>query len=244
MKNIFKITFVIIGTLIGDGFASGQEMHIFFFSYGTNGLWGLLISSILMGIIIYKTLKMVDKYGISNYKELIDIIINKNYKQKYLNLKYILNLVVNIFILVTFFIMVAGFGAYFEQAIGINHFFGSIIISILCFIVFMTSVKGLVKVNQILIPILILLICLIGVLNFIKIDWNIAIDNIYAQSKTGWLLSSILYCSYNSILLIPTLITLKNYIKNKNNIILVSIFTTLIVILLSTILFFILICQI
>ena len=82
MKNIFKITFVIIGTLIGAGFASGQEMHIFFFSYGTNGLWGLLISSILMGIIIYKTLKMVDKYGISNYKELIDIIINKNYKQK------------------------------------------------------------------------------------------------------------------------------------------------------------------
>ena len=34
MKNVLKIVFVIIGTLIGAGFASGQEMYIFFFSYG------------------------------------------------------------------------------------------------------------------------------------------------------------------------------------------------------------------
>ena len=43
-KDIMKIVFVIIGTMIGAGFASGQEMYLFFFSYGLNGIIGILIS--------------------------------------------------------------------------------------------------------------------------------------------------------------------------------------------------------
>ncbi len=30
IKNIYKMTFVIVGTIIGAGFASGQEIYIFF----------------------------------------------------------------------------------------------------------------------------------------------------------------------------------------------------------------------
>ena len=37
-KNIMKIVFVIIGTMIGAGFASGQEIYLFFFSYGLEGV--------------------------------------------------------------------------------------------------------------------------------------------------------------------------------------------------------------
>ena len=46
-KNIFKVTFVIIGTIIGAGFASGQEILIFFNNYGFYGLIGLIFSIIL-----------------------------------------------------------------------------------------------------------------------------------------------------------------------------------------------------
>ena len=69
MKNIFKVVFVIIGTLIGAGFASGQEIYLFFFSYGIKGIIGIIVSSILMGIIIYKTLVIVDTFDVKNYKE-------------------------------------------------------------------------------------------------------------------------------------------------------------------------------
>lgn len=117
MKNILKVVFVIIGTLIGAGFASGQEMYVFFFSFGIKGLIGILISSILMGIIIYKTLKLINNYPINNYKELLEILLSKS---KYKNIKNIINFLVNIFILVTFFIMIAGFGAYFEQEFSVN----------------------------------------------------------------------------------------------------------------------------
>ena len=42
---MFKIIFVIIGTIIGAGFASGKEILTFFNVYGYYGLFGLLISN-------------------------------------------------------------------------------------------------------------------------------------------------------------------------------------------------------
>ena len=71
MSNILRVVFVIIGTLIGAGFASGQEVYLFFYSYGIKGIVGIFISSILMGIIIYKTLILVKENDINNYKDLL-----------------------------------------------------------------------------------------------------------------------------------------------------------------------------
>ena len=62
MKNVLKVVFVIIGTLIGAGFASGQEVYLFFFSYGMKGLIGILISSIIIGVVIYSTFNILNKY--------------------------------------------------------------------------------------------------------------------------------------------------------------------------------------
>ncbi|MBR3255614.1 MAG: hypothetical protein IKF97_05320 [Clostridia bacterium] len=241
MKNILKIVFVIIGTLIGAGFASGQEMYIFFFSYGINGIFGILISSSLMGFIIYKTLKLINKYNIKNYKDLINITINLPTKNNYFNIKNIINIVINIFILITFFIMIAGFGAYFEQEFNFNHYIGSTILAIMCFCVFMNSVKGLVKINQFLIPILIFLIVIIGIINLKSINFLNLNNLILRTNNSSWFISSILYCSYNSILLVPALITLRDFIKNKKQILIISLISSLIIILLSVILFLLLI---
>lgn len=240
MKNVLKVTFVIIGTLIGAGFASGQEMYIFFYSYGLNGLFGLVISSLLMGLIIYKVLKMIEKNNITNYKEFLDTIVNKSFKRKYFNIKNIFEIIINIFILITFFIMIAGFGAYFEQSFGINHFLGSMILAVLSFIVFLSSVKGLVKVNEILIPILIGLICIVGILNFSNLNFKDFSNNLIQNNSSNWFINAILYCSYNSILLIPSIIALNEYIKNKKENILITILTFLITLVLSITLFSIL----
>ena len=73
--NILKVAFVIIGTLIGAGFASGQEVYTFFFSYGINGILGIIISSLIIGYTIYKTFKIIEKNNIKNYKEFLDFFI-------------------------------------------------------------------------------------------------------------------------------------------------------------------------
>lgn len=235
MKNTLKIVFVIIGALIGAGFASGQEIYIFFFSHGIQGLLGIIISSVLMGVIIYNTLNILNKYDINNYKEFLDVLIEKNS-----TIKNIINIVINIFILITFFIMIAGFGAYFKQEFGINSIIGSIILAMLNFIIFNKSIRGVVKANGILIPILILFLVIIGLLCAKGI--NILELQKYVMKTNGlkWILDAILYCSYNSILLIPVIITLKNYIKNKKQTISVSAITTVIVITLSIMIYIIL----
>lgn len=241
MKNILKVVFVIIGTLIGAGFASGQEIYLFFFSYGIKGIVGIIVSSILMGVVIYKTLIIVDKYQLKNYKEFLNVYMPKEKKLISVNIKSIINIVINAFILITFFIMIAGFGAYFEQELGINKIIGSVILAILSFVVFMTSVKGVVKVSEILVPILIIFITIIGVINIKDINLIELENYIIRVNNSNYLLSGILYCSYNSILLIPVLITLKNYIKDKRQIRIIAISTTIILILLSMIIFLLLV---
>ena len=59
MKNILKIVMIIIGTLIGAGFASGREIYLFFMKYGNLGKIGIAVSAILTGIIIYSALRKV-----------------------------------------------------------------------------------------------------------------------------------------------------------------------------------------
>lgn len=58
------------------------------------------------------------------------------------------------------------------------------------------------------------------------------------EENTGnWFITSILYASYNCVLLIPVLISIKNYISNSKNIKYISIIVTLITIILLTIIF-------
>lgn len=236
MKNVLKVVFVIIGTLIGAGFASGQEVYLFFFSYGMEGLIGILISSIIIGVVIYSTFNILNKCKINTYKDFLNILLPKNTK-----LKIIANFIINIFILITFFIMIAGFGAYFEQEIGINRLVGSLVLAIITFIVFMTSIKGVVKVNELLVPILIGFIFIIGIIS-IKDTHILNLENYVIRTNyTNFSLSAVLYSSYNSILLIPVLITLNNYVKNKKQIFYISFISVIVTILLSIIIFLLLV---
>ncbi len=236
MKGILKVVFVIIGTMIGAGFASGQEMYLFFFSYGKEGLIGIVISCCIIGLVINQTFNIVNKYQIDTYKEFLDILIKKNMKSK-----PIINIVINIFILITFFIMIAGFGAYFEQELGINRLLGSTILAILTFAIFMTSVKGVVKASELLVPILIIALIIIGTIN-IKEVYLLEIQNYLVKTnEDNFMLSAILYSSYNSILLIPVLLTLKNYIKDKKQILKIAIISSMIILLLSVMIFLLLV---
>lgn len=234
VKKILKPLFVIIGTLIGAGFASGQEIYIFFYKYGIHGILGIIISSLLLGIVVYKVLNTCKDIKIENYKDFLNIFI-KN--EKYLN---IVNEIINIFILITFYIMIAGFGAYFEQQFGINSLIGSLVLAIICYFVFLNNVSGLIKVNQVIVPILIGGLIIVGI-KVIEVENILYISNyVIKNSSWKWILDSILYGSYNTILLIPVLIALRKYGDSKNKNIIISILTTICVIGLSLIIFFML----
>ncbi len=207
MIEVISITLVIIGALIGAGFASGQEIFSFFYIYGKNGIYGILIMSILIGIFIYKSLKIIYQKQVYNYNDFLNLFI-KNTK-----IRNVILWIVNVLLLVSFYIMVAGFGAYFEQEIGINRIIGSIVLNLLCVIVFFSNIKGVLKASNLIVPFLIFFIFFIGIKNIVQIR---TID--FYQMKNNWILSMLIYNSYNFILLMPVLISLKKQItKEKLN---------------------------
>lgn len=208
MKEIFTITLLIIGALIGAGFASGQEIYSFFYAYGSSGILGIIVTCSLIGLLIYKSLQIIYDNNIENYSEFLRVFI-KNDK-----VVAVINNIINILLLVTFYIMIAGFGAYFQQEFEINKIIGSAILATLSAIVFFTSVKGVLKVSEFIVPVLLIFIIWIGGINLFTIN----MDTKVLAVKSGWLLSSISYCSYNMILLIPVLISIKKQIKYKSNI--------------------------
>lgn len=232
MKEVFSIVLVIIGALIGAGFASGQEIYSFFYAYGTKGIIGIIITCILMSLLINKTLKIIYQNEINNYSEFLERFIKNNKIIK------VINLILNILLLVTFYIMIAGFGAYFEQEIGINKIIGALILSILCSFIFFTSVKGVLKVSEYLVPILIIFIIIIGIISIFTTN----LENVQILTvKQEWIMSAITYCSYNLILLIPVLISLRKHITKEKNIKYIAIISGTIMITLSLMIYVILI---
>lgn len=247
LKNVLTISMVIIGSIIGAGFASGQEINSFFYKYGAIGILGIIISIFLISLIIYKVFLIIKKENINTYKNFLEIIFQKNNKKiknnktkKYFNISNITNIIINIFLIISFFIMIAGFGAYFNQEYNINTLLGSSILAVICLIIFMNNIEGLVKINEYLIPLLIFFMIIIGIKNINNLDLNQLNNKKIINNFFLSIISGIIYASYNIILLNPVLITLKNKIK-KNNIFLIAFFSGIILFILALIIYFLLI---
>lgn len=231
MKNIFKIVFVIIGTIIGAGFASGREIYIFFSKYGIAGLFGIIFASIFTGIIIFKLIIKIKENNINNYNELLNEL-----NKKYPIINKLINYIVNLFLLISFFIMIACFSAFIKQTYNIPIYLSSTIFCILCALIFLKNVNGIIKSNEILVPILIFLIIYLGLKNVPYLN-NLNLKELNNVKYSGWFLKAILYTSYNSIILIPVITNLNLEKINKKQIKLISIFSIFFIIILSIIIF-------
>ncbi len=229
---MLNAVFVIIGTIIGAGFASGKEIFTFFNIYGGYGILGIFLAEFLIGFVIYKAFKIIIKSSISGYSNFISTIITKSAFGN----SVICN-IVNIFLLISFIVMVAGFSAYFSQEFNLSYIFGAIIIGVLCFLTFSKSINGIVKVNKYFIPFLIVIVLLLGVKNVASFS-NFEFNTSFA--KFPWFVGSLLYASYNLIIVIPILLSLNKYVCTIKKAKVVSISVSLFLLVTSLILFFVL----
>lgn len=143
---------------------------------------------------------------------MLSIVPEKWRKEKVLE---IINIIINIFILITFYIMIAGFGGYLAETIKIPQIIGSSILAIMCVIIMSKETKGIVKVSEIIVPILIVFIVVIGVYTVISTNVANKIEQMNIINGSSWLVSGVLYASYNTILLIPVLISVNNIIDRR-----------------------------
>ena len=226
MKDVIKTTAVIIGTMIGGGFISGQEIYIFFNKYEEAGILGIFVSLTLISFIIYKTYKITEENNINNYEEFLNSIIPGKNK----NLKQIIKNIINIFLLLSFLIMCNAFSTYCYEIYKIPLILGGILVSILAYVILIRDMKAVIKINEVLMPVIILFIIVMAMIFLKKI-------NTYISYENKAIIKGILYANYNCIIIIPMIVNLKNQIKNENNMKKIIISTFGIMVVLSILIF-------
>lgn len=207
--NISKIVVVIIGTIIGAGFASGKEIYIFFGQYGKYGIIGAIVSSILTAIIVYSAILIAKKLKTCNNNEFLEQI-SENEK-----ITPILKNIINIFLVVSFWIMNAGFCTFFKQEMGIPIIITAVLNALIVYILLMKDMDGIIKLNLIAVPIMVAIIIIISIKNYPIINLSSTNLNTESRSLAMAILNSILYTSYNSITLIPIIISLTSNVNDK-----------------------------
>lgn len=151
-----KIVFVIIGTLVGAGLASGKEIYYFFIvDNSVYGILQIIFSSVIIGIIVFRVLKICQTNDINTYQDFCNIINNKIFSN-------LLNNIVTIFLAVSYFAMIAGFSSFIKQEFNINKYFAGGIIVVVCYLIFLKNISGLIKISDYLIPVLIIFIIIIS----------------------------------------------------------------------------------
>jgi len=224
---MFKIIFVLIGTFVGAGFASGKEVFNFFTIYSFNGILSIFFFSFLLFLLIKKCLNIKKKLQINSYNEFI-LYLEKKYK--FFNHKFFL-FIINIFLASSFYIMIAALSSLFDYQFNIAKFITITWCIIISFNIFYKkNINFIYIINSILMPILIIFIislCLFNInLNNIKFNEINNSSNIFTAIFMG-----LLYFSYNSLLLIPIIFNLKN--NKKNNIFKTSLIFSIIIFLLT-----------
>ena len=239
---MLKVICTLIGTFIGAGFASGKEIYLFFFKYQVYGILGIIVSAIFIAYIIYKVLNISKRNDICNYNEFLNYLIKNKL------IKIILINIIDVFLIISFCIMVSGFSAFIYQEFNINIIIGFIFMLICSYCAFKRKATGIIKINNILIPIIIFIIFFIVIkkvnlyeLNFINglngEGFNI---NNWKIENFKFLIFSILYANYNLLTIIPIVVTMSNVTKNKKKIKYISIICSIIIFILSMSIFAIL----
>ena len=212
MNNILGIIALAMAAIIGAGFSSGKEIAIFFNNTGNYGILNIILAILVFFFTFYYVFKLISKHNINNFSDLVEVITNKKIA------KFASN-IMSVFLLVIFWIMLAGFGAFLTQLWGIPTIVGSILLAIACYITFKFNIEGIIKISKYVIPFIILGIVLLYFNNPISYD----IDRSSNIPILKGMISGIIYASYNLVIAIPIIINARNLIKNKHERILSSI---------------------
>lgn len=201
MKNVISTAMVLIGTFIGAGFASGQEVLQYFGVFGDFGIVGVAISCILMGVFTYCT---ADNIACLGEKVYIDRVCNFNW----------VNWVLNCYMVLIFCTMITAFGECLNQVFDFPKIYGVILIDVVTIIILYFGAKGVVKLNAIVTPLIILGIIFAFFVN----------NAVGVFSYNNFAVSAVIYTSYNVISMPFVMVGMKDMLSTRKNMISCSMF--------------------
>ena len=213
---MLKIAAVYIGTVVGAGFATGQEILQFFSKFGISGIWGIVLSTVLFMLFGYIIIELGYKLSAKSHLEII-----KSASGKFIG--SLMDIIIIFFLFGFFTTMIAGTGALFSQQFGWPSMLGCIIMAVATAITVMTGLDGVINSISIVVPFLLLSVFGICIYTITKnpIYFSIAINT--NGLVNNWLIAGILYVSYNTIMSISVLGPMGANAKSKKAILFGSI---------------------
>lgn len=193
--SALKAAAVYIGTVVGAGFATGQEILQFFTRFGVFGWGGLFITTILFIIFGYIIMDLGRDLNAQSHLEII------RYSGGNV-VGTVVDAVIILFLFGGLVTMIAGTGALFEQQLRLPALAGNVIMAVITAITVMSGITGVINSISVVVPFL--LTAVFGISVFSLIRYPASLSEAAAIPATGglagnWLLSAVLYVSYNTV---------------------------------------------
>ncbi|MDQ0169775.1 YkvI family membrane protein [Paenibacillus tundrae] len=212
MKQAFRvlqIAFTYIGTVVGAGFATGQEILQFFTQYGKWATFTIGLSTILFVWLGTKMMLIAHDTGSRSYEDLNKHLFG--YKAG----RWITWITLLILIGVNS-VMLAGAGSVFVEHLGLHYQTGLLVTLVGTYLLLGRGIRAIMQMNSIVVPMMLLLSLLMitstlhqpGASRFITLTTDKSLIQVW--------LSPLLYTSFNLVLAQAVLVPLGNQIHSRN----------------------------
>lgn len=193
--QIIKVALAFVGIIIGAGFASGQEVMQYFVAFGINGLWGAVISAVVMTVMAVIILQLGSYFRAGEHGEVFRRVSHPVFSR-------LLDLGVVLTLFSTGVVMFAGAGANLNQQWGLPLGVGAFIMVVLVLAAGMLDVDKVTTVIGAITPFILVFITIASVYTIISGDFS-SIDQLNRASEEvsttlpNWFVAGVNYTSFN-----------------------------------------------
>jgi uncharacterized membrane protein YkvI len=210
VRQALQVGFTYIGTVVGAGFASGQEILKFFTLFGEYSTAAILVSTLLFAWVGNRILLLGARLRANSYRQLTAYLFGER-----------LAAVIDLFMLIMLFgvtvAMLAGVGALFQEHLKIPFQIGVLLTMILTYFTILRGMNGILTANSIIVPMMIALISFICLKTLFETSHPL--PRIPASPSWSWLASAVSYAAFNAGLAVSVLVPLGNEIQDKRSLI-------------------------
>ncbi|HMM20586.1 MAG TPA: hypothetical protein PKA10_07580 [Selenomonadales bacterium] len=207
-----RIAATFAGTIIGAGFASGQEIVQFFVSFGFPGLGGVLLASLLFGWLGGRLLELGRKLKATTHSQAIYYLCGRRFG-------LLLDWATSFFLFGTLSIMLAGAATVGRDYFDLPYLASMTAASLAVAATVLCGVRGISAANMIITPLLTLSIVGISFYSFVYHPPDPSLLVVPSvpeqQAAPHWLLASMLYVSYNLMISSTVLVPLGGTLRTR-----------------------------
>lgn len=215
-KDTWQVATTFIGTIVGAGFASGQEIMKFFSHQGLGGLLGILLCTLLFSVTGTLVMLIGQKIHAQSFGDLIRHLCGKY-------IGPVLDVLLSIFLFGSLSVMLAGAGAVFNQQWHFPFWLGVLVTLIVTIITVLFGLRGIINANSLVVPLMITLCLLVTVPSISPKGLTAALTSFRPAGQAvspHWALSALLYVSYNLTMGVSVLAPLGGTVKGRKALIL------------------------